>query len=163
MNNKIRIFAAFFAGNMAFFFIYAFILWALTALKVSPYGRFMATFFKGRTSDEAKAFIAANQGLFDRMLPEASRFSNLFITPGVGLVMGVITGLIISAKNIKAGIIWPVVLTLPVAILFWTRSAGEPNRVFYFILLLALSGVGGLIGTLISSKYFQEKKDAAVE
>ncbi len=158
MNNKIRIFAAFFAGNMAFFFIYAFTCWALTALGVSPYGRFIAAFFKGRTSDEAKVFIAANQVLFDRMLPEASRFSNLFITPGVGLVMGVITGLIISAKDTKAGIIWPVVLTLPVAILFWTRSAGEPNRAFYFILLLALSSVGGLIGTIVSSKLSGEKR-----
>lgn len=162
MNNKTRIFAAFFAGNMAFFFIYAFTCWALTAIGVTPYGRFIAAFFKGRTSDEAKAFIAANQALFDKMLPEASLFSNLVITPGVGLVMGVITGLIISARDLKTGIIWPMALALPVAILFWTRSSGEPYRAFYFLLLLALCGVGGLIGTLISSKYFQERKDASI-
>ncbi len=160
MNNKIKIFAAAFAGNMAFFFIYAFVCWALTALDISPYGRFINAFFKGRTPEEANAFIAANQGLFNKMLPEASKFSSLVITPGVGLVMGIITGLIISSKDKFTGVVWPVILILPVSVLFWMRSGGEPGRPLYFILLLVFSGAGGLIGTLISSKFFAEKRNA---
>lgn len=152
MNKKLKYFYAFFIGNLVFFFLNAFIAWALTYLKLSPYGRFVATFFKGRTSDEAKAFIEANRELFNQMLPPATHFSNIVISPTVGLVTGIVAGLILSSKKTSEGVIWSLVTVGPVAVIFWMKSAAEPYRVFYLALLLAITGVGGFIGTKIMSK-----------
>ncbi len=151
MNKKLKYFYAFFIGNLVFFFLNAFIAWALTYLKLSPYGRFVATFFKGRTSDEAKAFIEANRELFNQMLPPATHFSYIVISPTVGLVTGIVAGLILSSKKTSEGVICSLVTVLPWAVMFWMKSAAEPYRAFYLALLLAITGVGGFIGTKIMS------------
>lgn len=152
MNRKLRYFYAFFVGSLVFYFFYAFVLWALTTLKLSPYGRFVATFFKGKTSDEAKAFIEANKELFDQMLPAATHFSNIVITPTVGLAAGIVVGLILSARKATEGIVWSLVTVLPAAVMFWMKSSTEPYRAFYVALFLAITGLGGYIGTKIMSK-----------
>lgn len=151
MNKKLRYFFAFFIGNLVFFFVYAFTTWALTMLKITPYGRFVATFFKGRSPDEAKVFIEANRELFNQMLPPATHFSNIVISPTVGLLTGIVAGLIISSKKTSEGVLWSLITVAPVAVVFWTKSAAEPYRLFYLALFLALAGTGGFIGTKIIS------------
>lgn len=152
MNKKLRYFYAFFVGILVFFFLYAFVTWALTFLKLTPYGRFVSTFFKGRTSDEAKAFIEANRELFNQMLPTATHFSNIVISPTVGLVNGIVVALILSAKKTSEGVIWSLVTVLPVAVMFWMKSSAEPYRAFYLALFLVITALGGFIGTKIMSK-----------
>lgn len=152
MNKKLRYFYAFFVGNLVFYFFYVFVLWALTFLKLSPYGRFVSTFFKGKTPDEAKAFIEANKELFNEMLPAANHFSNIVITPTVGLVTGIVVGLILSAKKTSEGVVWSLVTVLPAAVMFWMKSSAEPYRAFYLALFLAITALGGFIGTKIMSK-----------
>lgn len=152
MNKKLRYFFSFFVGNLVFFFLNAFINWALTFFRITPYGRFVATFFKGRTSDEAKVFIEANKELFNQMLPPATQFSNMVIIPTAGLVTGIVVGLIMAAKNTTTGVIWSLVTVAPLAVTFWVKSAGEPSRAFYVALFLVISGAGGFLGARIMAK-----------
>ncbi|MBI1912862.1 MAG: hypothetical protein HYS21_12795 [Deltaproteobacteria bacterium] len=151
---KKRIFAAFLTGYVAFIAIYGFITWALTSLKITAYGRFVSTFFKGRKPDEAKAFIEANKGVFEQMLPEATRFSNIVITPSVSLILGIIVGLIIASRQKFMGSVWALTVAAPLGILFWVKSMGEPDKAMYLILMLAASAIGGYIGNLIASKTY---------
>jgi len=156
MTKKLKYFYSFFVGNLVFFFLYSFITWALTFLKITPYGRFVATFFKGKTSDEAKTFIEANKELFDQLLPAATNFSNIVISPTVGLVTGIVAGLILSAKKTSVGVIWSLVTILPVTFMFWSKSAAEPYRVVYIALFLFVTAVGGFIGTKLMSEKIAE-------
>ncbi len=151
MNKPMKIFAAFFAGNLVFVFLYAGVCWVISRLQITPYGRFMATFFKDRNPQEAQAYIEANQPLFDKMLPEAARFSNLFITPSVGLVMGLVMGLIVSTKDRTTAVVWSLISALPITILFWVRSSGEPYRAPYLLLFVAVVAAGGFIGNAVST------------
>ncbi|MFQ5736396.1 MAG: hypothetical protein ACE5GY_05985 [Thermodesulfobacteriota bacterium] len=158
MNKTMKIFAAFFAGNLVFAFLYSGVFWVVSRLDVTPYGRLMTTFFKGRTPQEAQAYIEAHQALFDRMLPEAARFSNLFVTPSVGFVMGLVMGLIISTKEWKTPVVWSFISVLPITVLFWIWSGGEPNRAAYLLFLLAATVAGGFIGNVISTSVLASRK-----
>lgn len=156
MKPVIRMIAAVSTGLMSFILINGFICWVLTFLKIGPYGKFVATFIKGKTPDEAKAFAAANQELLSQMLPAASKFSNLFISPVSALLMGIIVGLIMYSKKIY-GVVWSLIIISVPAGLYWTKSASDPDRVFYFAILLIVAALGGLIGNVIASKTFNRE------
>lgn len=149
MDKKLRYFFSFFVGILVFFFLYVFVTWALTFLKITPYGKFVATFFKGRTPDEAKAFIEANKDLFNQMLPAATHFSNIVISPTVGLVTGIVVGLIVSSRRALEGVVLSLATVTPVAVMFWMKLASDPYRVLYVGLFYVITGVGGFIGTRI--------------
>lgn len=155
----IRVFAAVFTGMFTFFFFYAFIAWVTTKLAITPYGRFVATFFKGKTKEESKAFIEANKPMFDSMVVEATRFSNLCMTPLVGFVTGVVVGLIIPSRKVVHGVIWSLLTVAPIAGFFWFKSAAVPNRGLYLLLLLAATALGGLWGNRLSVRFIQKKED----
>lgn len=146
MTSKKKIFAAFFAGNLVFFFFYSLVLWLLTVFKVSPYGRFVSTFFKGRTKDDAKAFIEANKALFDQMLPEAVSFSNLCVMPLVGFVTGVLAGMIMAPEKKQGGAFWGFLVVLPVSLMFVIKSGINPGAFGALALLWVFTAAGGIIG-----------------
>lgn len=154
----IRVFAAVFTGMFTFFFFYAFIAWATTRLAITPYGRFVSTFFKGRTKEESKAFIEANKPMFDSMVVEATRFANFCMTPLVGFVTGIVVGLIIPSRKAVHGVIWSLLTVAPIAGFFWFKSATVPNRELYLLLLLAAAAVGGALGNRLSVKFIQQKE-----
>ncbi|OGP22133.1 MAG: hypothetical protein A2054_04795 [Deltaproteobacteria bacterium GWA2_55_10] len=144
---KKRIFAALFAGNLLFFFFYAGLAWALTYFKITPYGRFVAEFFKGRTREGATEYIQANKALFDSMLMDAARFANIVLTPLAGFVMGLLVGAVLSADRKKA-LIWSVIAALPAALLFVVKSGGEITNIAYLPLFLGATALGGVLGSL---------------
>lgn len=145
----VRAFAAIFAANLAFFFAYGAAAWLLTSLKATPYGRFVAEFFKGRSREEANAYIEANRAAFEEMMRDATAFSNLFMTPAVGLVMGFVAGIVIW-RGKRAGAVWALFAAIPPALLFMARPGGN---VAYLFLLLAAAALGGLAGGAVSAKY----------
>lgn len=152
---RIRIFTAFFVGYIAFFLLYAFLTWVFTLLNITPYGRFVAAFFKGRKPEEARAYIEANKELFSMMLPRAVWFSNVFITPSVGFVLGLVIGLIATQKENQApsaSLIWAFLSALPISIFFWVKSGADPNSAVYLALFLFVTGAGGLTGNRIAKK-----------
>lgn len=153
---KTRYFTAVFAGNMVFFFFYAGLVWLLARLDITPYGKFVNAFFKGRTKEDAKAFMEANRPLFDEMLKDAAFFSNVAITPFVGLVTGIVAGAILYS-NRRAAVLWSVLTVVPVSVLLLVKSAGEPLRVLYFLMLLAAAALGGYIGSTLLNKRKSEK------
>lgn len=155
---KTRYFAAVFAGNMVFFFFYAGLAWLLSLLNITPYGRFVNAFFKGRTKEDAKAFMEANRPLFDEMLKDAAFFSNIAITPFVGLVTGLVAGAILYS-NRRAAVIWSVLTVVPVSALLLVKSAGEPLRFVYFLMLLGAAALGGYIGSSLLNKKLSEKNN----
>ncbi|MBI5642790.1 MAG: hypothetical protein HY954_04880 [Deltaproteobacteria bacterium] len=155
MNRKVRIFFAFFAGNLFYFFFYSFLTWAFTALKITPYGRFVSTFFKGRTPDEAKEFIAGNHELFNELLPAAARFSNIVINPAAGVVLGIVAGMIMSSKGKSGSIIWSLIAAAPMAILFLAKAEGGAEKVLYLALFLLFSAAGGYIGDILIKRLQQ--------
>lgn len=144
---KKRIFAALFAGNLLFFFFYAGLAWALTYFKITPYGRFVAEFFKGRTREGAKEYIEANKALFDTMLMDAARYANLVLTPFAGFVMGLLVGAVLS-DNRKRAVVWSVIAALPAAVLFVAKSGGEITNIAYLPIFLIAAAVGGFLGSL---------------
>lgn len=156
-NGKVKVFTAVFTGNMVFFFLYAAIAWGLTFLRITPYGKFVSAFFKGRTRDEAKAYMQANQETFNSMLAEAARFSNLFITPLVGFVMGAVVGLIIGPKR-RACVIWSLISVAPLALLFLVKSGADPMRFAYLLLLLGFTALGGFAGSALSERLSHKKE-----
>lgn len=151
VSKRLRIFAAFFAGNIFFFFVFSLVLWLLTRYEISPYGRFVATFFKDRKPEEAKAAIEANQALFDELLPQAVRFSDLFVMPAVGFLMGFIVGAIMRGRQWYAGAVWALIIAGPVSILFLARSAGN-EKLLYLAVFLALTAIGGVVGNAAANK-----------
>lgn len=154
---KTRYFAAVFTGNMVFFFLYAGVVWVLTLLNATPYGKFVNTFFRGRTKEDAKAFMEANQVVFDQMLKDASFFANVVLTPSVALVTGLVAGAILYPRR-KMAVVWSLVTVIPVSILLLAKSAGEPWRILYFLMLLVAAAIGGFIGSAILSRK-KENKD----
>lgn len=155
---KTRYFAAVFTGNMVFFFLYAGVAWVLTLLNVTPYGKFVNTFFRGRTKEDAKAFMEANRVVFDQMLMDASFFANIVLTPFVGLVAGLVVGAILYPDR-KMAVVWSLITVIPVSILLLIKSSGEPLKLLYFLMLLGAAVLGGLIASSAVSKKLSEKKD----
>lgn len=155
---KTRYFAAVFAGNMVFFFFYAGLAWLLSLLNATPYGKFVNTFFKGRTKEDAKAFMEANKVVFDSMLKDAAFFSNVVITPSVGLVTGFVAGAILYS-NRRAAVIWSVLTVVPVSALLLVKSSGDPFRFVYFLMLIVAAALGGYIGSSLLNKKLSEKND----
>ncbi len=150
MTKMMKLFAAFFTGNLVFVFFYAGICWLVSRLDVTPYGRFVNTFFKGRDPKQAQAYIEAHKALFDRMLPEAVHFSNLVITPFAGFVMGIIMGLIISTRDKTTAVIGSLVSAVPVTVLFWIKSGRELGTAPYLLLFLVVVAIGAFLGNAIS-------------
>lgn len=158
------LFIAFFAGNMLSLFVYALILWVVTNFNITPYGRFVSTFFKGKTPEEAKAYMETNKDLFNKMLPDATHFSNFCITPSVGLFMGFVVGAITATEkdfaSVRHGFLLSVFTAVPFAALFWVKAGAVPALLF-----LGIVGVGGVIGNraflAIKSKF--EKGDDKIE
>lgn len=161
--NKLRVFTAFFVSSLVFFFLYSFIAWLLTNFGITPYGKFVATFFKGRNPEEAKVFIAANQELFSKMLPAAVKFSNLVINPFVGLVTGTVAGLIIPTKKPSVAVIWSLVFAIPVFVLFWAKTGSDPLKAIYLGVLLIAFASGGFAGNRIISKIVKDKEGVDVQ
>lgn len=155
---KTRYFAAVFTGNMVFFFLYAGLAWVLTLLNATPYGKFVNTFFRGRTREDAKAFMDANRVVFDQMLKDASFFSNIVLTPVVGLVTGLVVGAILY-PNRKHAVIWSFITVIPVSILLLAKSSGEPLKFLYFFMLLGAAALGGFIASTVLSKKLAEKNN----
>ena len=151
VSKRLRIFAAFFAGNIFFFFLSSLVLWLLTRYEISPYGRFVATFFKGRKPEEAQAAIDANKALFDALLPQAVRFSDLFVMPAVGFLMGCIVGAIMRGSRWYAGPVWALIIAGPVSIFFLVRSEGA-ERFPYLAVFLALIALGGFAGNAFANR-----------
>lgn len=151
-----RKFTTVFAGNLVFFFLSSLITWVLGALGVTPYGRFVKTFFKGRTREEAQAFIDANRDLLAQMLPDAMRFSNLVIMPFSSLVTGIVAGLIISSAHkeggVKRGIIWSLITIAPMAAFLVGKAKGAPEVLAYLPLMAAAVALGGAIGGRLGEK-----------
>lgn len=147
-----KLFASFFAGNIVFAFLYAAVCWFTSRLDVTPYGRFMTAFFRGRTPEEAQAHIEANMALFERMMVDAAHFSNMVVAPSVGLVMGLVIGLIVSEKDWTAPLWWSFITVMPVTIIFWLWSAGQDGRAGHLLLLVAVVMAGAFIGNAISTR-----------
>lgn len=149
--NKLRVFVAFAVSNFAFVGIYSAACGVITFFNVTPYGIFVSKFFKGRTADEAKAYIEANKELYTIMMPEAVRFSNAFITPLAGFIMGLIAGAILATadkdRSIKRGAVWSAITALPLTALYLAKSKGEPHgAIVYIVLFLAVATAGGALG-----------------
>lgn len=155
---KTRYFAAVFTGNMLFFFLYAGLAWVLTLLNVTPYGKFVNTFFKGRTKEDAKAFMDANKVVFEQMLSDASFFSNVVLTPFVGLVTGLVVGAILY-PNRKMAVLWSFITVVPVSILLLVKSSGIPFKFVYFLMLLASAVIGAFVSSTVLGKKLSEKKN----
>lgn len=155
---KTRYFAAVFAGNMVFFFFYALVAWVLTLLDATPYGRFVNEFFRGRTKEEAAAYMEANRPLFDGMLRDAALFSNFVITPVVGLVTGLVAGAILYS-NRRNAVMWSVLTVVPVSALLLVKSAGDPLRPLYPVLLVGSAALGGFIGSALLNKKLSENRN----
>ncbi len=136
---------ALFAGNLLLFFLFSLVLFVLTHFEVTPYGKFVAKFFKGRTPEESKAFIEANRELFNTMLPSARSFSNLYILPSLTFVMGFVAGLIADRNRPVVGLL----AALPLALLFMARQSGEPEKLFYVVMIFAASSVGAFAGGML--------------
>ncbi|HEY4707944.1 MAG TPA: hypothetical protein VII64_10835 [Thermodesulfobacteriota bacterium] len=152
---KKRIFAALFAGNLLFFFFYAGLAWALTYFKITPYGRFVAEFFKGRTREGATEYVQANKALFDSMLIDAARFANLVLTPLAGFVMGLLVGAVLF-DNRRRAVVWSVIAALPAAALFLAKSGGEMANIAYLPVFLIATALGGLLGSLALNRGMKE-------
>lgn len=153
---KKRIFAALFAGNLLFFFFYAGLAWVLTYFKITPYGRFVAEFFKGRTREGANEYIEANRALFDSMLMDAARFANIVLTPLSGFVMGLLVGAVLF-DNRKRAVVWSIIAALPAAILFVAKSGGEMANIAYLPIFIIATAVGGFLGSLALSRGRKEE------
>ncbi|MBI5561894.1 MAG: hypothetical protein HY894_03440 [Deltaproteobacteria bacterium] len=147
----VRIFTALFAGYMAFFFIHAAVNSLLVALGITPYGRFVAQFYKGRSKEEATAFIEANRALYDAMLPAATAFIDLAVTPAVGLIAGMIIGAI-TATAWRSGLKWTVIASAPVLLFFWGRSERDAMGIVHAAMLFALMTAGGFAGDRLARK-----------
>lgn len=141
----VRVFTAIFAGYMGFFFLHAAINSALTAFGITPYGRFVAYFYMGRTKDEAKTFIEANTALYNEMLRGALMFSNIVVTPVAGLIAGLIIGAITATAQ-RSGFIWTVIAAVPMALFFWGRSERDAASLVWIAVLFILMSVGGAAG-----------------
>ena len=152
MNRPMKLFASFFAGNIVFAFLYAAVCWFVSRLDITPYGRFMTVFFKGRTPAEAQAYIDANRALFERMMPEAAQFSNMVVTPSVGLVMGLVIGLIVATRDWTTALWWSFITVMPVTAIFWFWSAGQDGRARYLLLLVAVTMAGAFVGNAVSTR-----------
>jgi len=152
MPRPMKLFAAFFAGNITFIFLYASACWFISRLGITPYGRFMQAFFKGRSPEEAQAYIDANKPLFDLMMPQAAHFSNMVITPTVGLVAGIVIGLVVSTRDTKTAPVWSFVTIIPVLVVFWFWLSGDPFRGRYLLMLIIAVVGGGFIGNAISTR-----------
>ncbi|HHL40674.1 MAG TPA: hypothetical protein ENJ37_09230 [Deltaproteobacteria bacterium] len=136
-----RTLAALFVGNLVYFFVFALVCWLLTRFDVTPYGQFVAKFFKGRGKDEIEVFIKDNRELFETMMPAARAFANTYIMPSVAVVTGMVVGLVTGSR----GMLTAAVTVLPVAVLFWIREP-DTNRVFFIALLLLCAALGGAAG-----------------
>lgn len=158
---KTRIFAAVFGGNLVFVFFNAAIAWALAFFNITPYGRFVAAFFRGRTREEAAARIGSEKALFDSMLAEASTFANLFLTPVSGFVMGFFAGAML-AKNRRLAIVWSVLAASPLSVFFLVKAGGGPERLMYLALFLAMTALGGIAGSAVFGKNKKETADVDV-
>lgn len=150
MSRPIKLFAAFFGGNIAFIFLYATVCWFTARLGITPYGRFMQEFFSGRSTEQAREYIDANKVLFDLMMPEAAHFSNMVLTPTVGVIMGLVIGLIVSARDRTTALWWSFVSVMPVTAVFWFWMAGDEHRAQYLIFLVAAVMAGAFIGNEVS-------------
>lgn len=148
---KTRIFAAVFGGNLLFVFFNAAIAWALAFFDITPYGRFVAAFFRGRTREEAAARIESERALFDSMLAEASSFANLFLTPLSGFVMGLFAGAVL-AKDRKLAIVWSIFAAAPLSAFFLFKSGGGTESLPYLALFIAMTALGGIIGSALANK-----------
>lgn len=155
---KTRYFAAVFTGNMLFFFLYAGVAWVLTLLNATPYGKLVNTFFRGRTKEEAAAFVEKNRALFEQMLADASFFANLVINPAVAFAAGFAVGAILNPDR-KMAVLWSSLTVVPVSLLLLVKSAGDPLRLVYFVLLLVAASVGGFVASGVVSKKLSEKKN----
>ncbi|MBW7957365.1 MAG: hypothetical protein H3C68_05675 [Deltaproteobacteria bacterium] len=154
---KTRIFAAVLGGNLIFVFFNAAIAWTLAFFNVTPYGRFVAAFFRGRTREEVAARIGSDRALFDSMLAEASSFANLFLTPVSGFVMGLFAGAML-AKNRRLAVIWSVLAALPLSLFFIMKSGGGHEKFLYLVLFIAVTALGGLAGSAFFVKATSKKK-----
>lgn len=148
---KTRIFAAVFGGNLVFVFFNAAISWALASFNVTPYGRFVSAFFKGRTREETASLMEADRAIFDSMLAEASSFANLFITPAAGFMMGLFAGAVMG-KDRKLSLIWSALAALPLSLFFVMKSGGWQERSLYLVLFIVSTALGGLAGSVIFNR-----------
>lgn len=158
---KTRIFAAVFGANLLFVFFNAAISWALAFFNITPYGRFVAAFFRGRTREETAARIESDRALFGSMLAEASTFANLFLTPASGFVMGLFAGAMLAKKR-RLAAIWSIFAALPLSLFFLVKSGGGHERFLYLILFIAMTALGGLAGSAIFGKKKKETADVDV-
>jgi hypothetical protein len=155
---KTRFFAAVFAGNMVFFSMYAAAAWLFAFLDITPYGRFVNAFYRGRTAEEASAFMEANRVLYDVMLKDAAFFSSVVISPFVGLAAGFAAGVILHA-NRRGALLWSVLTVVPVSALLLVKSAGDPLRFLYLVMLVAAAALGGYLGSAALNKNNSEKNN----
>jgi hypothetical protein len=155
---KTRCFIAVFAGNMVFFSLYAAAAWLFALLDITPYGRFVNAFYRGRTAEEASAFMEANRVLYDVMLKDAAFFSSVIISPLVGLAAGFVAGAILHS-NRRAALLWSVLMVVPVSALLLVKSSGDPLRFLYLFMLIVSAALGGYLGSTSLNKNNSEKNN----
>ena len=88
--------------------------------------------------------------MFDALLPEAVRFSDLFVMPAVGFLMGCIVGAIMRGRRRYSGPVWALIIAGPVSIFFLIRSEGA-ERFSYLAVFLALIALGGFAGNAFAN------------
>ena len=134
--------AALFVGYLLFFFVFSFTCWLVTFLEVTPYGRFMATFFKGRTPEEIKAILEAKTASFREAFFEAKRFSNFYMLPGVVFVTGSVVGIISKVSAPGIGLVF----SIPISLFFWIKSGDETDTIACILLIIGASVAGATAG-----------------
>jgi len=76
----------------------------------------------------------------------------------VGLVTGLVAGAILYS-NRRAAVIWSVLTVVPVSALLLVKSAGEPLRIVYFLMLIGAAALGGYIGSTLLNKKLSENNN----
>ncbi|MEE9613937.1 MAG: hypothetical protein V3W31_03155 [Thermodesulfobacteriota bacterium] len=149
----VRNFASLFTGTLFFLFFYIGLCWVLGYFEITPYGKFTAEFFKGRTAEESDAFIKANRELFDKALPGATTFSNLVMAPIVAVLSGLVAGVIAGRRGALMGFI--VVLTPAFMVL--AKSAKDPMTLGSILFMVGCAVIGGTMGERVACRFSGEE------
>ncbi len=143
------------AGNAVFFLLFFIITPILAKLGITPYGEFSSTFFEGRNTEEATAYIKANREAYDIGLLKATWFINIFVAPVLAILLGVVTGGIMAKpEGEKQGFLntgfgagfLALAAIIPALFQLIAQAWGDPRLSIYLFIIASSAAIGGVIG-----------------
>lgn len=153
-------FMAIAAGNAVFFLLFFIISPILAKLGITPYGEFISTFFEGRSSEEATAYIKANREAYDAGLAQATWFINVIVAPLLAILLGLTTGGIMAnskgflGTNFGAGFI-SLMAVIPALFQLIAQAWGDPRLSIYMFVIASAAAIGGILGNHFLYPYLQ--------